>query len=116
MNLGKNLRVYPSAEHRSSILKVSLMCSQLYVCFMHKVGIQTPESVCLRRTSALLWNNPPVHREHILLSLVNKELTGLQLGRKRLGERARLGRYWEEGGQSLESQADAERSKMGMPY
>lgn len=44
-----------------------------------------------------------VHCKHLLLSTINKELTGLQLGRKRLGRRARLGGHW-EGGRSLGSQ------------
>ena len=49
----------------------------------------------------MLWDNPSVCCEYALLSLVNKELTGLQLGRKRLCNKAPLGGCWEEGRQSL---------------
>lgn len=64
-------------------------------------------------STSLLWNNPSVHREDVLLSLVNKELTGLELGRKRMDGKARLRA---EGGWREQSPADAERSKMATPY
>lgn len=64
-------------------------------------------------STSLLWNKPSVHCEDVLLSLVNKELTCLELGRKRMDGRARQ----REGGWREESPADAERcSKMVMPY
>lgn len=42
-----------------------------------------------------------VHCKYLLLLLVNKELTGLEVDRKRLGGRIRLGGCWEEEGWSL---------------
>lgn len=37
-----------------------------------------------------LWSNLCVHCHYVLLSLANKQLTGLWLGRRRLGGKSRL--------------------------
>lgn len=44
----------------------------------------------------------------MLLALVNKELTGLQLGRKKLVRRPKLSRNWKEG-QSLRVDSQEQR-------
>lgn len=46
--------------------------------------------------TSMLWNTLFEDCKYALLLLVNKELTGLELGRERLGQRARLGGHWEE--------------------